>query len=180
MPHLSQVADTNSIRDAGDPFTNPFFLVLSGLATIGFLWIFLTLMRVARGVGEVIVLIIFGVLAVAGIILAFQAHQRYQHLSTSTVVGRLPPPGIWTGRPWKDCNEIDRSQEMAGYPARRTGYPAGRNGGSCCRCLRWRRELVQLRTREGGGYRIGTTAQRRSSARFGLHGRPGGCLLESH
>jgi hypothetical protein len=84
MLHLSQGADTNSIRSAGDPFTNPGFLVLAGFATIGFLWIFVSLMTVARGVGKVIVLIIFGVLAVVGLLLTFQAHQRYQHLSTSS------------------------------------------------------------------------------------------------
>jgi hypothetical protein len=76
-------ADANTIRDAGDPFTNGFFLALWGLATVGLLWIFISLMTVARGAGRLFVIFIFVLLAAVGILLAVQVHQRYQNVITS-------------------------------------------------------------------------------------------------
>jgi len=84
MLSLSQGATSTVIRDAGDPFSNGFFLALAGLATIGVLWMFVSLMKVARGFGKLVVLVVFGILAIVGVTLAFQAHQRYQDVSTST------------------------------------------------------------------------------------------------
>ena len=44
MLHLSQGATQAEIGDAGDPLSNTFFLVLAGLATLAFLFIFGSLM----------------------------------------------------------------------------------------------------------------------------------------
>jgi hypothetical protein len=85
MLHLSQGATQAEIRDAGDPLSNTFFLVLAGLATLAFLFILGSLMSITGRFGRLVVLIIFGVLAVVGVTLTLQAHQRYLDVtSTST------------------------------------------------------------------------------------------------